>query len=1107
MTEALLAADTAARVTALTALDRTLLVEAGAGSGKTSVLAGRVAALLAAGRPTREIAAITFTELAAGELRQRVVEFVAELADGIVRADLRAAFPDGPNAQQRAALRNARDSLDELLCTTIHGFCQRLLRPYPVEAGMDPGATVMDRADAEAMLENVLEDWLRTRLSGPRQPDDLLVALFVDDPVRTGALVRDLLRWMAHHRGAPVPDIPTRADVLGVLRTAARDLRAFVAGAACREQETAQIADELDALMRAVPGNGTPEAEMLLHVMRLSAPACCAKADGGWRAYQKKTKWQAAVKASRSAVTAELLNEEAAACYTACKAAHEAAHSYAAGRVLQRLAGELQAVLARFAETKRQAALIDFDDLMLKARDLLAANATVRAALGARYTAVLVDEFQDTDRLQSEILWRLCAAAPDPTTSWTDWPLRPGSLFLVGDPKQAIYRFRGADVASYVAVRDRLTAADADARVVIGQNFRSLGRILEWVNERFEAPLKAPKQPGFDPLFTTVTAPDGHTAVATLPVEVVDGGSDGIRDAEAEAVAAFCARVIGALAVRGRDGQRPCQPDDIALLAPSGTELWRYERALEAVGIAVSTQAGKGFFRRQEVQDLIALTRILADARDTLALGALLRGPLVGMTEEALLDATNCLPAIEAGRPGQLWLWTPLEDVRDVLLRETLAILQSLAKGARGTTPFVLLCQAVEELQVRALLRRRQDRTAERALANIDQFLEAARPYDTRGLKAFAQAMTAQWKDAQRSMEGRPDTEQQSVSLVTMHASKGLEWPVVVPINMGGQLKSQVHAALDADGRLHLPVFGLRGPGAEEALQAEREELERERHRIWYVAATRARDLLLLPEFSTGVPKSSWMERFGLQHHGLDPFDTDTLAEGRLDRTEDPPNTQDRAAFETEAALIAARTHHIERITPHLAEAGEVLETETMPLPPVADDPVDTTLPPRGSLARGLVLHKLIEEVLTGELTADEAALQARAAELASQLDDAPGAAALDALEAARTVLLGLALPEVRAVQDRLVPECTVSSSASTAECELVTLGVADAVVREKDGTLSLVIDWKSDVSPDAATRTGYRSQVRAYLAATDAKRGMLVYLTNSSVDIISAEV
>ncbi len=591
----LLAADTAARTTALTALDRTLLVEAGAGSGKTSVLAGRVAALLAAGWMPREIAAITFTELAAGELRQRVVEFVGELTNGTVRADLRAAFPAGsPSTAQRSILAEARDSLDELVCTTIHGFCQGLLRPYPVEAGMDPGAAVMDRAEADALLAEVLEDWLRERLSGPRRPDDLLVALFVDDAGRTGTLVRDLLRWMAHHRGAPVPDVPGQADPLAALRETVAGLRGFLDGAACREEETVAIAAGLEAMLRAGPATGTVEAEVLPLLLRMTAPDACAKADGGWTSYRKVGKWRAAARASRSAVTAERLHEEAAGCYAACHEAHEATRSYAAGRVLHLLAGELRGVLARFDVAKREAALIDFDDLMLKARDLLRDNAAVREALAARHAAVLVDEFQDTDRLQSEILWRLCAEAPDSAAPWTEWPLRPGSLFLVGDPKQAIYRFRGADVASYVAARDRLTATDADARVVIGQNFRSLGPILEWVNKRFEGPLGAEGQPGFERLFTTTLAPDGHTAVATLPVEVLSSKAEVIRDAEAETVAAFCARVIGALPVRGKGGPRPCRPDDIALLAPTGTELWRYERALEAAGIAVSTQAGKG---------------------------------------------------------------------------------------------------------------------------------------------------------------------------------------------------------------------------------------------------------------------------------------------------------------------------------------------------------------------------------------------------------------------------------------------------------------------------------------------------------------------------------
>lgn len=1092
----LLAADTAARTLALSALDRTLLVEAGAGSGKTSVLAGRVTSLLAAGHAPREIAAITFTELAAAELRERVCAFVAEVASGRVRDDLRTAFPNGPSPTQRAALVRARDGLDELRCTTIHGFCQRLLTPYPVEAGMDPGATIMDRDAAEVMFGEIVDAWLRERLSGEQRPDDLLVALYVDDAGATDKLVRDLARSLLQHRGASVPELDMLDDALHELRAAVKAFRAFLTGAPCIEPETGAIVSELEELLRAAPGSGH-ETAVLLHLLRLPVPSACSTASGGFTVYRRKGKWQTALKASQSKVQADMLNDGAGGCYATCRAAHDAARSYAAGRILQTLAGELRPVLERFERSKRDAALIDFDDLMVKARDLLAGNPTVRTALGRRFTAVLVDEFQDTDRLQCEILWRLCAEAPDETVPWSEWPLRSGSLFLVGDPKQAIYRFRGADVASYVATRDRLTAVDTSAQVVIAQNFRSFGTILNWVNVRFEAPLSMPFQPGFAKLFTGLVAPDGHVAVATLPIEVLaDVRADGLRDAEAEAVAAVCARVIGSLRVRGREGPRSCRPDDIALLAPTGTDLWRYERALEALGISVSTQAGKGFYRRQEVHDLIALTRVLADARDTLALGALLRGPLVGMTEEDLLDVVGTLPDGENG-PGRLFLWTPIEDVRHLLLRETLAILQALARQAHSTTPFVLLCQAVEELQVRPLLRRRQDRTAERALANLDQFLEAARPFDIRGLHAFATVMKAQWADAQRAMEGRPDTEQQSVSLVTMHSSKGLEWPVVIPINTGGQVKSSVSAALDANGVLHLPVFGLHGPGGAAALQAEREEQERERHRMWYVAATRARDLLLLSDYSIGIPKGSWMERVGLSLEGLLPFNTDGLDEPCVHRTEELANAQTRALFEVEAALIVTRTHRIARVTPHLAEAGEEVPAEAI----AGGEQNLQPSPPRGSLARGQTLHKLLEEILTGETADDPAVLEQRAADLAFELGTTPGAIDLDAAEVARTVLRGLAMPQISAMRARLVPECWIAHSTVSDGAEQVTLGIADAVVREPDGRISLVVDWKSDVDPAPATIAQYRSQLGAYLHATGADRGIIVFLTSNAVE------
>lgn len=1106
MLDALYEADTFARTMALTALDRTMLVEAGAGSGKTSVLAGRVTSLLAAGHAPGSIAAITFTELAAGELRERICAFVAEVAGGHVRADLATAFPGGPSTAQKQALILAGGSLDQLVCTTIHGFCQVLLRPYPVEAGMDPGASIMDPNAAKSLFAETLDFWLRERLSVPRQADDLLVALYLRDAGKTGTLLKTLGAQLLQHRGAQVAMTDRLAQPLEAMAVAVAAFRAFLGEARCSEPETLVIVQELELLLQAGPLPASPEPDMLIHLLEFRAPASCSKADGGFAAYQKAGKWKEAAKASLSTMAAKDLSIRAANCYGACKEAHEAARSYAAGRILHLLAGELREVIALFQRAKRNAGLIDFDDLLVKARDLLVAQPQVQVALGRRFAAVLVDEFQDTDPLQCEILWRLCGLPGAAGTSWKDWSLRPGALFLVGDPKQAIYRFRGADVACYVEARTRLLAADATARLVIGQNFRSVSGILDWVNERFAGPLSHPAQPGFEVLFTRVAAADGRPAIAALPVDDgANANSARTRDAEADAVASFCARIIGALPVRGKDGPRACRPDDIALLAPTGTDLWRYERALEAQGIAVSTQAGKGFFRRQEVQDLIALTRVLADSRDTLAFGALLRGPLVGLTEEHLLDAVAGLPEQGPDLP-RLSLWTPIEQVPNLLLRETLATLQTLARQAHRTTPYVLLCQAVEEMQVRAQLRRRHDRTAERALANLDLFLEAARPFDVRGLAAFAATMRQQWTDAQQAMEGRPDTEQQSVSLVTMHSSKGLEWPVVIPINTATSITKRTDMALNADGILHLPVFGCHGPGAKAALDAERAELDRETNRLWYVATTRARDLLVMPIPSSGVGKGSWMGAMPFALEQLPLFDADGLSEALLHRTEELANRQDRARFETEAALIAARTQRIRRLTPHLAETGDNAPAGDVVRSLANDDSDVPAMLPRGSLARGLILHKLLEEVLTGEVGANTTALQVRAAQLATELADAPGVAIIDPLELAGSVLRGLAVPAVQAIRDRLIAECWVASSVVGTEAEQVTLGIADAVALDAAGRINVVVDWKSDVAPNEAIIRQYLTQVRTYMEATGADHGLLVFLTSGQVVTVTRE-
>ncbi len=247
----------------------------------------------------------------------------------------------------------------------------------------------------------------------------------------------------------------------------------------------------------------------------------------------------------------------------------------------------------------------------------------------------------------------------------------------------------------------------------------------------------------------------------------------------------MCARLIGSEAILDRKTgeRRACRPGDIALLAPTGSDLWRYEEALERRGIPVATQAGKGLFRRQEIQDLIALTRVLADRRDTLALGALLRGPLVGLTEEELLDIVWALPRSEDAPDAlpRLDLGVAPETIVHPYARDIIEKLQALRLKMNATTPHDLLSQAIDVLRVRPILLQRHRGQAERALANVDLYLSLSRAYAVRGLRAFAEAMTAAWTDEARAVEGRPDAQEEAVALYTMHAAKGLEWPIVVP--------------------------------------------------------------------------------------------------------------------------------------------------------------------------------------------------------------------------------------------------------------------------------------------------------------------------------------
>jgi exodeoxyribonuclease-5 len=1113
--------DDGARRDAIRLHDRSILVEAGAGSGKTAVMAGRIAAMLAEGVAPRSIAAVTFTELAASELLSRVREFVADLSAGMIATELRVALPDGLSQTHRDNLAAANAAIDEITCSTIHGFCQRLIKPYPAEADIDPGAGVMDRNQADLTFLEIVDGWLRERLSGGQ--GGILAELVLHSPGETVALIHKIAENMRRRTTLTAPPVSPLGGHITAFRQATADFASFVEGTAAAEPETVTIVERLAEMATAVakgPDPATPAGLVRLLTAR-PHPDLCTKT-GTFASYRKKGKWAATAKqAGLSKADGDRLNDAAETHYTACCDAWVALAQAAAGHALAALIDEARPILQRYRDHKRASAQLDFDDLIFAARDLLRDHEAERRALGQRFAHVLVDEFQDTDPLQTEIFWRLCGEPVDGDADWTQFRIRPGALFLVGDPKQAIYRFRGADVGAYVQARDAFRAQAPGSLLSISTNFRSCASILTFVNERFEAVLSSDGQPGFTAL-DPFHEDRGGLCVVALDIAVADengkASAEQQRDAEAEAVAELCARLIESHPIIDRRSgvERTCQPGDIALLAPTGAELWRYEEALERRGIPVTTQAGKGLFRRQEIQDLIALTRVLADRRDTLALGALLRGPLVGLTEEELLDIIWTLPRSveEPDRIPRLDLSIDPAIVAHPLAREVIERLQSLSRRGNSTTPHALLSQAVDVMRVRPLLLERHRGQAERALANVDLYLSLSTGYAVRGLRAFAEAMAAAWSDEARAVEGRPDAQEEAVALFTMHAAKGLEWPIVIPVNTMTGVMAPDSAVIDRQAEtFYCPVLGVTPEGYEAARQAEKEELDRERIRLWYVAATRARELLVLPRLDATPSKSAWIGLVDLSLAGLPGLDVSHLPAGLTAASAGAGNTQTRASFAIEAEAIAAAQTRLTWLAPSRDEstAGTVLREEEAALWTGAADEqppeLEAAVLVQGGRERGLILHKLMEEVLTGETPETEAALIERAADLIRALGQSPvadPATGLSADELAVCVVRTLALPDIAALRPGLLAEFPVYAAQSTDGVETATAGIADALTVGEDGGPVVVVDWKSDVNPEAQTLEHYRAQVRAYLDMTGAERGLIVLMTRGTVISVS---
>ncbi|MBI2203609.1 MAG: UvrD-helicase domain-containing protein [Candidatus Rokubacteria bacterium] len=828
-------------------LDETLVVEAAAGTGKTSEMVARLVNVLAEGRGTVDsIAALTFTEKAAGELKLR-------LRAGLEEARREAA------GEKRQRLEDAIARLEEARVSTIHGFCNELLHERPVEARVDPRFEVLTEPKAEALYARAFDAWLGQTLEDP--PEGVRRALrrraTDGDPVdRLRRAGWQLAEWRDFREPWTRREFDRRAAIDAV---AGRVLALHEALKTCTTTADTFFAD-MWPLRRLAEDTRARENVVKRDYDGLESALIDLSRD--WKFTKPRT---GAVRNYKGGLGRDAILAMHGELVAALNDFRRDADADLAALLQQ----ELLATVDRYQDLKTRTAALDFVDLLLRARDLLRDRRDVRAEMQARLTHVFVDEFQDTDPLQAEIL--LLLAASDPSIDrWQDVTPAPGKLFIVGDPKQSIYRFRRADVGTYQAVKDQLQHRGA-ACLKLTTSFRATPSVQRFVNAAFAPVMQedhAALQAGYVPLAPFRDEQPGQPAVVALPVPRPYGyrglTKTAVDGSTPDAVAAFVAWLVNesgwTVTEREHPGERrPISARHVCLLfrrfTHFGADVTRpYVEALEARGIPHLLVGGRSFHLREEVESLRTALAAIEWPDDELSVYATLKGPLFALGDEELVDYRQRWRRLHPYR-------LPREDVPAQLkpVVDALSLLRSL-HGLRNYRP-------VEETINRLLTATRAHAAfvlrpwGEQALANVLRVAELARTYEASGGISFRGFVDQLREEAEGEAPEAPIVEESSegVRLMTVHKAKGLEFSVVVLADITAGVSGNPNRYVDpARG---LCALRLGGWQPWDVIDHEEEELARERAegvRVAYVAATRARDLLVVPTIGDDPFAAGW---------------------------------------------------------------------------------------------------------------------------------------------------------------------------------------------------------------------------------------------------------
>jgi ATP-dependent helicase/nuclease subunit A len=829
-----------------------VVLEASAGTGKTSVLVWRYVNLLKAGVEPGNILAITFTRKAAAEMRERIIR---ELKEAAARSDF-----------DKARWTGLRNRLEEISIGTIDAFCLSLLREFPLEADLDPAFEMADETEVPRLVERSLDRSLRIFAGLAKQEPDIAVVLAQLGIARAreglaSLLERRLVAWDAlNHFLARGPSDLTAEVVCRRAATALRDaLRAVPGGLAAFLADGPAAHPRYQMLLRDLRWLARPEhddsragdAQIRALVDRVAAHFLTAEGNarkiGGIPPYKTDRDYPSAEASKRHRTAVAQIAphiENVVLAFTRDL-------NVVLARGIRRMFG---IALTQYRKALEERSVLDFSDVLQRARDLLRQMdefSQSRFRLESRYHHVLVDEFQDTSRAQWELVSLL-------VQSWGEGlglATRP-SIFVVGDRKQSIYRFRDAEVTVLQEAGRYIEALRpaGNPRRSISRSFRALPELLEFINELFSEM----SQSGARPDDFTYTDSDRFpsTSEAGLQAGTTDddrgrvrGPVLGLAAAEdpvacAVAVAAEIERILREDTVRDRKTgvSRQARPGDIAILFRSRASHREFEHELEMRGIPAYVYKGLGFFDADEIKDVSALMRYLADPGSDLRAAAFLRsrfirisdrglallGPRLAaaITDPQLPDAAlrldgedrRVLEQVRRSAPG--WI-AQVDRVPPADLIEQLLPATAYAFELRGPRRQ----QAWENLKkMRGLVRRIQNR-GYATLSRIADHIDSLTAGDESN--AVIEALDA-------------------VNLMTIHAAKGLEFPVVFVVNLArGASGPPRPIRVVVDGEGGEPSVSV-GPFVSETDEAEREREKQETRRLLYVALTRARDRLYL---------------------------------------------------------------------------------------------------------------------------------------------------------------------------------------------------------------------------------------------------------------------